>query len=333
MGRMKYLPQHPKHIGRIQLIRAFFRGSIGEALTKADLIWRQSVARLQADFASGRRSIASLRAKLEARRAQIPIIRAKSWLWYDLIKIKTMPWLSRHILKAVFLAFGVAFVGSMLLAAHLESTVQPYFTAERLVRLSTLLVTVGGALVGATAIAFSVVVFSVQINVERTPDGLFQTLSRDPRLIVAFVTTVVLSVTGAALSLITDAGHIARACVAAIWIVLLVPFLIVYAYLRALKLINPRHQIQLLFDHSSRYLSGWSKRADRVTPLILASLDPPPPNDPNNVFDYARDLFFRSNNTWATLPSRAISQAMTFARNYARTGDSQVVGHALYAIR
>ena len=287
---------------------------------------------LETKFALARAFVTSLREKFDTWRAQIPIMRAKSWLWYDRAKVKTIPWLGRHIFTAALLALALAVVGSMLLAAHFEATIQPYFTPERLARLSTLLVTVGGALVGATAIAFSVVVFSVQINVERTPDGLFQTLSRDGRLIVAFVATVVLSVTGAALSLIADAGYIARACVAAIWIVVLVPSLIVYAYLRALKLINPRHQIQLLFNHSARYLSRWSKRADHATPLILASLEAPPANDPDNVFDYARELFFRSNNTWATLPSHAISQAMTFARNYAKSGDSQVVASALYAI-
>jgi hypothetical protein len=316
----------------LQMVRGLFHRFSRETIAKAAPVCRRAIMWLQRRRALVSELITSRRAQFEANRVRLPIIRAKSWLWYDRTRIRTIPWLRHHVSKVAVLALGLGFVGSMLLAANFEAAVQPHFTPERLARLSTLLVTVGGALVGATAISFSVVVFSVQINVERTPDGLFQTLSRDQRLIVAFVATVGLSVIGAALSLTVDAGYVARTSVAAIWIVIFVPSLIVYAYLRALKLINPRHQIQLLLSSSVRYLSRWSKRADHATPLILASLQVPPPNEPDNVFDYARALFFRSNNTWATMPSHAISQAMTFARNYSKTGDGQVVAHALYAI-
>jgi hypothetical protein len=314
------------------MVRGLVHRFSRETIAKAAPVCRRAIMWLQRRRALVSELITSTRAQFEANRVLLPIIRAKSWLWYDRTGIRTIPWLRHHVSKVAVLALGLGFVGSMLLAANFEAAVQPHFTPERLARLSTLLVTVGGALVGATAISFSVVVFSVQINVERTPDGLFQTLSRDQRLIVAFVATVGLSVIGAALSLTVDAGYVARTSVAAIWIVIFVPSLIVYAYLRALKLINPRHQIQPLLSSSVRYLSRWSKRADHATPLILATLQAPPPNEPDNVFDYARALFFRRNNTWATMPSHAISQAMTFARNYSKTGDGQVVAHALYAI-
>jgi hypothetical protein len=226
---MNYPLRPPKKIGRFHITRTFVSRMIGEAFARTALIRNHAATWSQANLASMREFIFSLRTKLSAEHAQIPIMRAKSWLWYDRTRVRTTPWLRRYTFKAALLTLGLAIVCSMLLATHFEVAVQPYFTPERLARLSTLLVTVGGALVGATAIAFSVVVFSVQINVERTPDGLFQTLSRDQRLIVAFVATLVMSVTGAALSLIADAGYVARTSVAAIWIVILVPSLIVYA--------------------------------------------------------------------------------------------------------
>jgi hypothetical protein len=47
---------------------------------------------------------------------------------------------------------------------------------------------------------------------------------------------------------------------------------------------------------------------------------------------YARELFFRNHPQWIALLGRAISQAMNYSRMYAVTGDSQVVGGALYTI-
>lgn len=258
--------------------------------------------------------------------------RAKSWLRFENAKLVAGALIRRHAFRTSLIILPVAIGVSLYTAGHFEAAISAYLDKERLARLSTLIVTVGSGLVGATTVAFSVVVFSVQVNVERTPDGLFQSLSRDKRLILVFVLAVLLSVACAALSVFVDYGFIGRASVAATWATLFVPCLIVYAYLRALKLINPHHQLGILFDYTDRYLKAWSKRADRLTPWVKQSLNPAPVRDPNNQFDYARALFLQNHPQWIALPGRSISQAMNYSRTYAVTGDSQVVGIALYTI-
>lgn len=59
---------------------------------------------------------------------------------------------------------------------------------------STLLNGVGLALVGSSAIAFSFIMFAMQVNVERVPYGLFKKLSADRILLAFFVATVLLSI-------------------------------------------------------------------------------------------------------------------------------------------
>lgn len=58
---------------------------------------------------------------------------------------------------------------------------QPYIQGKDslLLTLQTFLITIGGALVGASAIVFTLVLFAMQINVERLPYGLFRKLSED----------------------------------------------------------------------------------------------------------------------------------------------------------
>ena len=59
---------------------------------------------------------------------------------------------------------------SALLLPYLQSGVQSFFTDARLAILRPLLVALGGALLGATAIGFSVVMLAVQLNFIRVDD-------------------------------------------------------------------------------------------------------------------------------------------------------------------
>ncbi|MCW8884774.1 MAG: hypothetical protein OQK12_05895 [Motiliproteus sp.] len=74
--------------------------------------------------------------------------------------------LKLHKLSAILITLLLACVGSMFLASSLDT----YFsTPESFKALGAVLLTLGGALVGVTAIAFSLVMFALQVNVERLP--------------------------------------------------------------------------------------------------------------------------------------------------------------------
>jgi hypothetical protein len=94
---------------------------------------------------------------------------------FDPIQIPCMesaPWGLDNgpFLLALVLASG-AFINPLQQA--LESV---FKTEQQLDYLKTLIVTLGGALIGAAAIAFSVETFSVQMNFARMPYGLFISL-------------------------------------------------------------------------------------------------------------------------------------------------------------
>ena len=66
-----------------------------------------------------------------------------------------------------------------------ESTGYTALSSSEAAQWSTLFLTVGAALLGATAIVASLVLFAMQVNVELMPSGLFKRLSSDGSLLQA----------------------------------------------------------------------------------------------------------------------------------------------------
>jgi hypothetical protein len=160
----------------------------------------------------------------------------------------------------------------------------------RLQELRSLFLTLGGALLGATAIVSSLVLFSMQVNVERMPHGLFRRLSADRRLLTAFALAFLLAVLVATLSLVSDARLIGAATFGAFWATALILILFLYGYQRALVLINPIRQLNMVVASTRREFRAWARRAKRAAPLFA---DPDPSggvrNDPSQPkLDLAR---------------------------------------------
>jgi uncharacterized membrane protein len=156
-----------------------------------------------------------------------------------LIRYGLLRWKAKlgRIITAVILIPCIA--TTIRIIPVLQSPIESYFTGERLSILRNLLATVGGALVGATAIGFSVVMIAVQLNFARIPHGLFRMLSADVRLLGTFASTFILTIGVAVLSLIPDASWAVAALVIAIWRNVLVLVLFLSTYQRALVLVNP----------------------------------------------------------------------------------------------
>ena len=191
----------------------------------------------------------------------------------------------------------------------------------------------GAALIGATAIVTSLVLFAMQVNVERLPHRLFRRLSQDRKLLIAFASAFVLAVGVATLSAFTGQIGLAAVLVSAVWAIFLILGLFLYAYKRALRLINPLEQLQMLLDDTRKELRRWARRAERVMPA-LEDDDEAKPETPEGEHtpDTARTVFFQLNPYWTAEASRGVRHAMTFARRYAEQGDYEVAGGALTAI-
>jgi hypothetical protein len=150
----------------------------------------------------------------------------------------------------------------------LQKSVGEYFNAERFAVMRNLFATTGGALIGATAIGFSVVMIAVQLNFARIPQDLFRKLSSDVRLLGAFAATFLLAIGVAGLSLVPDATWSVTSLIGGVWATLLILILFFYGYRRALALINPRVQLGLIVAEARADLSRWTRRAQRMAPLL-----------------------------------------------------------------
>ena len=130
---------------------------------------------------------------------------------------------------------------------RLQNILDPYFSVQgRFNGFQTLLVTLGSALIGATAIAFTLIMFAMQVNVERMPHGLFRKFSSDPRLLGSFAVTFFIAVTITCFSLIPDKSWVAATALGAAWGTVLIITFFLIAYQRALNLISPTKQLSIL---------------------------------------------------------------------------------------
>jgi hypothetical protein len=294
-----------------------------------------------------------LRSKLTAARSRIGIAWGilRSWIIHVKVKVRcwhAMLWQllyrTRYRLSLLKARYGgvattslmiLLVVCSSYLAPTFQEALEPHFkTEERFAGFRALLLTLGGALIGATAIAFSLVMFAMQVNVERMPHGLFRRFSSDPKLLGSFSATFLLAITVATLSLIPDRSRLALAVLIAGWATVMILLLFLYAYRRALSLISPAQQLALVLEDAHRDLEAWGRRARRATPLFERSEHR---NDddkakPASTHDLSRVAYFQINPHWTALAHQAVLHCMSFARRYAEHGDHEVSRAALTAV-
>lgn len=208
-----------------------------------------------------------------------------------------------------------------------------YSTEQSIEGLRSLIQNIGTALIGAAAIVTSLVLFAMQVNIERMPHGLFRRLSADRRLLSAFALTFLLAIGTATLSTFTEQSLLTPIVLSACWAIIFIIVLFLYAYRRALVLINPLQQLGILINDTRREFRIWQRRAKRAMPLLEqeenADVTPSPMD---STHDLARTTFFQINNRWTDGAKRAVQHAMSFARRYAEQGDHEVSGASLNAV-
>lgn len=244
-------------------------------------------------------------------------------------------WKTRHGSLATTAFLILLIIVSGILAPTLQGALEPYFsTDERFAGLRTLFVTLGGSLVGATAIAFSLIMFAMQVNVERMPHGLFRKFSSDPKLLGAFAVTFLLAIAVATLSLIPDRSRLAVTTLIAGWGTVLILLLFLYAYRRALSLISPTQQLAIVVADAQQNLRAWMRRSQRATPLLELSDHQNAENESplRSTHDLPRVAYFRLNPHWTAVAQKTILHSISFARRYAEQGDHEVSNAALSAI-
>ena len=238
----------------------------------------------------------------------------------------------RYGSRVTLIALAGALVGSWFLMTQHRAGVEDYFEeGQRLSNLRAVLYTLGGALLGAVAIVSSLVLFSMQVNVERMPHGLFRRLSADGRLLGAFAASFLLALGIAASAIVAEKGHIAVVLLVAGWSTVLILVSFFYAYRRALLLVNPLQQLAIVRADAVSELLAWARRAERARPL-LQTAETTSATRAEVPHDVERLMFFGHNSYWTANAQRALRHAMSFAKRYAGQGDHEVSVAALAVV-
>ena len=175
----------------------------------------------------------------------------------------------RYAAIAIFAVLLLLVSASFYLSPSLQAALEAHYATQDAVHgLQRLLLNAGTALISAAAIVTSLVLFAMQVNIERMPHGLFRRLSTDRRLLGAFAVAFLLAIGVATLSTFAEQVRLAYVVLSAAWAVLLILFFFLYAYRRALVLINPLQQLGILLQDTRNDLRIWDRRARRAMPLL-----------------------------------------------------------------
>ncbi|EDJ4875658.1 hypothetical protein ABVV01_001918 [Salmonella enterica] len=236
-------------------------------------------------------------------------------------------WKNAHnrILIAGAIIFFLFF--SFLFLMPYKQSVELYFSNENLLSaLRSLLGGIGAALIGATAIVFSLIVFSMQTNIERMPHGLFRKFGSDLLLLGFFLGSFVIATLVASMSLIPNNKLAMYAIFICVWGVLAALILFLYAYRRALKLINPITQLTLMYNSVHKDLVKWDRLATRAQDIMENNdVDQSKTENPNErLLDTKRFIFLKNNHGWEKTAVQAINYCISYAKRYAELGDYDV---------
>ncbi len=293
--------------------------------------------KLKSAIASGRKRFASIFSRVRSWKEYAKLTGQR---WYALLWQRIYATHYRFSLwKAQYSSITIAAILLLLIAisfyiaAPLQRKLEIYFSTDSLLSdFRAFVVTVGGALIGAATVAFSLVMFAMQVNVERMPHGLFRKFSSDYKLLNAFAIIFASAIAIAAMSLIPNISWLSVAALITWWGVMLILALFIYAYKRALSLINPSQQLNLILESAQADLQVWARRAHRAAPLF-----PNPPDDSTASpiqpsHDLKRVAYFKLNRHWTAAAQKAILYAISFSRRYAEQGDHEVSRIALNTV-
>jgi len=187
----------------------------------------------------------------------------------------------------------------------------------------------GTALIGASVIISSFVLYAIQVNIERMPHKMFRQFSQDIWLLGILTLAICTAIALSSLSAFLDEDNMALLLVAAVWLVFSLFMLYWHAYRRALVLVSPREQLGILAQDNSKELRRWDKQSNRAELRIRYKHSGDGAEHGDHDLDQKRVDFFSANSHWTDGTRLRINHAMSYARRYAEQGDYEVSQAAL----
>ena len=175
-------------------------------------------------------------------------------------------------------------------------------------KLSNLFLNTGTALIGASAIVFTLIIFTLQVNIERMPYGLFNTLSSDKKILISFILTILLSLSIAIFSVLIDQWNKELFSFLYLLFISSIVNLFLLAYKRALHLINPIKQLDLLKDISIKDMDYYLKIYKKIaTSIVINQIE----KDTYSKHDLRKYYFFRNNFQWLDIPKNTLKYTIS----------------------
>ena len=183
---------------------------------------------------------------------------------------------------------------------------------------------VGSALIGATAIVASLVLFATQVNVERLPHRLFHRLSKDLKLLGAFGSAFILAIVVTILSTFIDHEKLAIVVIIAL---LAIVFILYLFFCMPMGEHSTSSTLYSSFADSGKPLAkNFRVGLDGLSVCHLFLRGKKRMRVSRHYTSTPRTIrlawaFSPSLNYWTDGAKRAIGHAMSFARHYAEQGD------------
>lgn len=276
-----------------------------------------------------------VKARWERASERIRQTRIRAWFRFVAFKNQLLSVVHKRLGLCVFAILILLCLASTFAQTLLTSLLYQFSNPTDLVeRLRSLLIAVGSALMGASVIISSLILFALQINVERMPHGLFRKLTSDWYLLCAIGGVFALAISVAVLSLFISTATVAMGIIIAFWLVVFQIFLFYLSYRRALTLINPSRQLSMLVDQVRYELEAWGKKADRAAELWKSDSDDRNRSDKSSKSDHdiGKAVFFKQFPGGTKSALEGIDHAMAFATRYAEHGDYDVSAEAWNSI-
>lgn len=242
--------------------------------------------------------------------------------------------LRQNLSKILFSIYAIAAIATVLTVPNLQISYSEFFsTSENIAGLKSLMTGTSSALIGATAIAFSLILFSMQVNIERMPHGLFRRLSSDWVLLSTFIGSFIAALTVGVTSLAPLPSRAAMVVWVSAWCIIIILSLFILAYRRALKLISPTAQLEIMVHETSAELRRWGIRCNRARPIIenarkKANIE----INTNKDFDDVKFEYFNINPYWDHGARKAVQYAISYAQRFSALGDHEVAASAVRGI-
>ncbi|ABZ76695.1 hypothetical protein Shal_2136 [Shewanella halifaxensis HAW-EB4] len=196
-------------------------------------------------------------------------------------------------------------------------------------QLKAISLTIGGGLLGFTAIVFSLLLFSLQINLQRLRYLDFYRFSADRHVLGYLLSCLIVSISIIAASLFIVESSSGQHAALMFWAVVLFTFLLIFSYKRAIQLIDPIEQVRLIESEVDSSLERWGKVIERQ---ILADKIAPIESLTNKDFDSLRWQLCRRYPTHQQAVFNSIDSLCSMTKVYTELNDYIVARNTLTKI-